>query len=377
VNRRRLAAFAGAIGLLGAFFSSGVAARADTAISDATFNTMVSNYVAMATSVQGVCLGVPQANDGTCPNIVQSSTDQNNVAVCVEHDTMVDENCVIDQTSVSGHNIAIVVQFFSKNQTANQSASITQRNGDGSDLAAIVQIAKQSIQSAGTQKDDQEATISQSGNLLPADAGRNLTILHQSSTQFGQSGTMDQQIQTSIEHGSVFQNRGGVSRAHADQSQSQTLKGLGAQFQTIDPRCCAFQRNNPMDDVSIAQQDSMFADHPASQHSSTIGKCDSSGHCGIDQNASVNGTSLHEQVDCTGKPCSSGIACSTAGCQPCVVVIIEGTPSCMSSTAPVAFNNPGTDTGRWDADLAAWWSTGPRPSTSPSARFTITAALLA
>jgi hypothetical protein len=337
MHRRRFAAFAGAIGLLGALFSSGVAARADTAMSDAQFTTMVDTYVALALSGQGVCLGVPQANDGTCPNIVQVSNDQNNVAVCVEHDTMVPESCVIDQTSVTRHNIAIVVEFYSKTQTAKQTASITQKNEDGSNLAATVQIAKESIQFAGIQSDDQEASFHQTGNLSATDPGRDLTILHQSSTQFGQSGTMDPQSQNSIEHGQVFQQRGGVSRAHADQSQDQTLKGLGAQTQHIDPRCCAFQRSNINDDFGIAQQDSMFAEHPMSQDSSTIGECDSSGHCGIDQKASVDGTSLHRQVDCNGTSCSSGIACTTAGCQPCTVVITEGGPICfVGGTLPIA-----------------------------------------
>jgi hypothetical protein len=318
--RRRLAAFAGAIGLLGALFSSGVAARADTSISDAAFNTMVNSYVDMALGGQGVCLGVPQANDGTCPNTVQSSTDHNNVAVCVEHDTAVDESCVIDQTNITGHNIAIVVQIYNKNQDASQRADIIQRNVDGSNLAAIVQIVKQSTQSAGAQNDNQQASIAQNGNALPTDGGRNHAILHQSSNQFGQSGTMDPQSQNSIENGQVSQTRGGVSRAHADQSQSQTLKGLGPQTQSIDPRCCAFQRSNPNNDFAIAQSAIQFADRPVSQHSSTIGDCDSSGHCGIDQTASVNNNpALRQHTDCTGTSCSSGIVCSTSGCQSCTV----------------------------------------------------------
>jgi hypothetical protein len=316
--RRRFAAFAGAIGLLGALFSSGVAARADTAISDATFNTMVSNYVAMATSGQGVCLGVPQANDGTCPNIVQSSTDQNNVAVCVEHETMVDETCMIDQTNVSGHNIAIVVQFFNKNQTANQKAMIIQKNGDGSNLAAVVQIAKQSIQSFGTQTVVQDSTISQNGNPSPSDAGRNLTILHQSSTQFGQSGTMTLlQKQDSSEHGDISQARGGVSRAHANQSQSQTLKGLGEQRQHIDPRCCMAQGDNPNNSGDISQSASQFADQPTAQDSSTLGDCSSSGTCAVDETASINGGPTVRN-HCGPTSCSIGIVCTTGtGCTPC------------------------------------------------------------
>jgi hypothetical protein len=327
--RRRLAAFAGAIGLLGALFSSGVAARADTAISDAAFATMVDSYVSQAISGQTVCLGVPQANDGTCPNIIQSSPDQNNVAVCVEHDTVVDEFCSIGQTSATGHNIAIVVQFYSKTQSANQTAWITQTNTDGSNLAAIVQIAKESTQSAGIQTDNQEARISQNGNPALTDAGRNLTILHQSSTQFGQAGPFDAQEQDSTEHGNVSQTRGGVSRAHADQSQSQTLKGMGPQRQHLDPRCCANQQSNPNDDFAITQNASQFADNPAAvQDSSTVGDCSSSGNCSVDQTASINGsTPVHQQ--CSGSSCSIGIACSTAsGCAPCTVVNGEGGPMC-------------------------------------------------
>jgi hypothetical protein len=330
--RRRLAAFAGAIGLLGALFSSGVAARADTAISDAAFSTMVDTYVALATSGQGLCLGVPQSNDGTCPNTLQSSTDKNNVAVCVEHDTVTDESCVIDQTNTSGHNIAIVVQFYGKNQTANQTASITQRNQYGSNLSATVQIAKQSIQSFGTQTVIQKASISQGGTLLANDTGRNLTILHQSSDQFGQSGTVGLQKQVSTEDGHVSQQSTGVSRAHANQSQSQTLKGLGQQIQNIDPRCCATQQDNPNNDFSITQDANQSADNPYSQESSTVGVCDSSGHCGVDQTASINGSTPVRQ-HCSASSCSIGIACSTGtGCTPCTVVNTEGGPMCSVNT---------------------------------------------
>jgi hypothetical protein len=358
--RRRLAAFAGAIGLLGALFSAGVAARADTAISDAQFTTMVDTYVALALSGQGLCLGVPMANDGTCPSSTQWSTDQNNFEVCVEHDTMVDETCTIVQHSMTGHNVAIVVQFYSKTQTAKQTASITQDNRDGSNLAATVQIAKESIQSFGTQTVVQDSSISQNGNPSVTDAGRDLTILRQSSTQFGQSATVGLQEQDSAEHGNVTQSRGGVSRAHADQSQSQTLKGPGGQTQHIDPRCCGFQRFNPNDDIGIAQQADQFADNPVSQHSSTIGDCDSSGHCGIDQKASVNGgPTLHLQQDCTGTPCSSGIACTTAGCQPCTVVFNEvGPPTCIvAGGAPIAaaFSNKAPAIDRAVANLADRW----------------------
>jgi hypothetical protein len=335
---RRFAAFAGAIGLLGALFSSGVAARADTAMSDAAFTTMVDTYVALAISGQGLCLGVPMANDGTCPNTTQISTDQNNIFVCVEHDTMVAEHCETHQSSITGHNIAIVVQFYSKNQTANQTALITQDNQDGSNLAATVQIAKQSIQSFGTQTVFQDASISQNGrNPSVTDAGRNLTILHQSSTQFGQAGPTDTQEQDSTEHGRVSQTRGGVSKAHADQSQSQTLKGMGKQTQHLDPRCCMVEGTNPNNHGDIAQLASQFADHPFLQDSSTIGDCASSGDCAVDQTASINGsTPVHQH--CGPTSCSIGIVCSTAsGCSPCSPTPTEGgPPPCFPVTLTIA-----------------------------------------
>jgi hypothetical protein len=370
--RRRLAAFAGAIGMLGALLSSGVAARADTTISDAQFTTMVDTYVAQAISGQGLCLSVPMTNDGTCPSSTQSSTDKNNIEVCVEHDTMVDETCVIDQTNVSGHNIAIVIQFFSKTQTANQTARITQNNQDGSNLAAIVQIVKESTQSGITQMDDQEATISQNGNSAVTDAGRNLTILHQSSTQFGQAGPLDTQEQDSTEHGNVSQSRGGVSRAHADQSQSQTLKGMGIQTQRLDPRCCMFQQSNPNNNGDIAQTASQFEDNPRAQDSTTLGDCNSSGQCAVDQTASINGNPPVRQ-HCGPTSCSIGIACSTfSGCQPCP--IIEGTAVC-GGDAPLALNNQGTGS-RGGADgLALRWGAPARSSGAQTSRLTTPALL--
>lgn len=309
--RRRFAAFAGAIGLLGALFLSGVAARADTAISDATFTTMVDTYVAQALSGQALCLTVPMTNDGTCPSSTQSSTDQNNIEVCVEHDTMVDETCSIEQHNMTGHNIAIVVEIYTQNQNTTQTASISQTNDSGPNLAAIVQIANQSIQSAFTQVAHQNATISQTGNTPMTDTGRNLGILHQSSNQFGQSAAPDPQEQDSFEYGTIDQTSTGVSRIIADQSQSQKLKGTGSQTQTIDPRCCSAQGSNLSDDFTIKQSTDQSGNQNAHQVANSYGMCTSSGQCTITQSASDNTDSFGPSTTtCTpGVPCNSTVSC--------------------------------------------------------------------
>ena len=288
---------------------------------------------------------------------------------------------MIDQTNVSGQNIAIVIQIYTKPQTASQTASITQRNTDGSNLAAIVQIVKQSSQSAITQTDVQDASFIQIGNNpLTTDTGRNLSILLQSSMQFGQSGSaLDVQEQDSTERGHVDQSRGGVSKALAGESQSQTLKGPGQQTQHLDPHCCASQQSNPNNDFEIRQLANQFAENTAarSQDSSTIGDCSSSGHCGIDQTASINGQSQHQHTDCTAASCSNAIACSTTtGCVPCPPPGFVEAGQCFTDTAPVAFNNRGTTIGRGAAILAVRWTAASRSSSASSARSATTTALL-
>jgi hypothetical protein len=52
----------------------------------------------------------------------------------------------------------------------------------------------------------------------------------------------------------------------------------------------------------------------AVQESSTVGECDSAGHCTIDQTATQNGASATTHTDCTpGSFCGNQITCSGGG----------------------------------------------------------------
>jgi hypothetical protein len=161
--RGRLAAFAGAIGLLAALFSSGVAARADTLPGvDATLSSLMSTYLS---SSQDACVGGTSTYSSltgttTC-TISQTTPGEKHIAVCVQSNTPgTSQVCVITQTNDSSNNYALVFQHVIDNggpsQDFTQGSTITQSmttfgSGTGSNFAAIVQIVKQSTKEAGDQ----------------------------------------------------------------------------------------------------------------------------------------------------------------------------------------------------------------------------------
>jgi len=111
------------------------------------------------------------------------------------------------------------------------------------------------------------------------------------------------------------------------------------------------------------QKADQFADNPFSQDSSTIGDCSSSGHCGIDQTASINGSRpFRQQMDCTNGSCSSVIVCDTEG-------------GCgAGGFAPVALNTPGTYNRR-EHEVLPTWSGAARSSSTYTSRFATPALL--
>jgi hypothetical protein len=339
--RRRLLSIVGALGLMTGLISSGVAAQADTSMSDSTFQTMVNFYATITNNGGTLCYAQPASNPPSPPGactLNQSSTTQNNFAICVELSTAnpASESCDITQTSTFGNNIAIIIQRVRQGggtvESGEQNGSINQNSGAGSNLAATLQMFTQRF---GNQNDDPTQTDQQnSSTFQTSTSGHNFKLLAQSSQQDAQSALGG--TQSSGEDGTINQHSTGVSKALAFQNQHQGLTGGGVQSQTIDPRCCSQQDVNTGDVFQITQKADQRADGTApTQDSSTIGECDSTGNCTIDQTASTNAGSQHNHLVCTpGVFCSIGIVCTTAQCSPCTPQ--EEGCSVIVLTAPVA-----------------------------------------
>jgi hypothetical protein len=343
--RRRLLSIVGALGLVSGLLSSGVAAHADTSMSDSTFQSMVSFYQTVASFTGSFCYAPATAT--SCPTLTQGSatSTSDNVAVCVEYANTaapLPQSCVISQTTLSGNNIAIVIQIVNRKgsdatQTATQDGTITQHNGSGNNFAAVLQFARQSTGMPGTQTDTQTAAIDQNDPSLTA-TGRNLAILGESSNQFGQSANAAlSQTQTSTQDVSfgahhINQYSKGVSKAFPTQSQLQVLFGDGSQQQTIDPRCCSEQLDSganvfPIKESAIqsAKRNNGTINTGAFQNSNSFGTCKSSGNCTITQFSSNNGASFGP----TTTTCTPGVQCfSTVNC-----FSGEGTPFCGTGGA--------------------------------------------
>jgi hypothetical protein len=321
--RRRLLSIVGALGLVTGLLSSGVAAQADTSMSDSSFQSMVNFYTAIASYGGTFCYAQPASTPpsppGTC-TLNQTSSTQNNFAICVEFTTAnpATQACNITQTTGSGTNIALIIQRVRQTgagtENGSQDGSIGQTSGTGSNLAATVQVFSQQFGNRPedpTQNDTQSASTSQTST-----SGHNFKFLAQSSQQDAQSALGG--TQSSDEHGDINQSSTGVSKALAFQNQHQGLTGGGPQSQSIDPRCCSFQGTNPGNVFQITQKADQHADGTApTQDSSTIGQCDSSGNCTIDQTATTNAGSQHNHLVCTGTFCTTGIVCTAAACTPC------------------------------------------------------------
>ena len=334
--RRRLLAILGALGLVAGLLTSGVAAQADTSMSEAAFNALVSGYATVANNGQTFCYAQPSSST-TCPTLTQTSTTQNNFAICIESSTAnpASQYCNITQANGAGHNVAIIIQLVRQNggavQSGTQDGSISQDTGTGSNLAATVQMFTQRF---GNRNEDPSQTDSQaSSTFQTSGSGRNYKLLKQSSRQDAQSALGG--TQNSSEDGTINQTSSGVSKAVAFQDQHQGLTGGGPQSQMIDPRCCSNQTGNPNNVFQITQRADQRADSmAANQDSLTEGTCDSTGHCTIDQTASTNAGSQHNHLVCNPGFCSTGIVCTAAACTPCT----PGEGGCLPPNpgAPVA-----------------------------------------
>jgi hypothetical protein len=345
--RRRLLSLVGALGLVAGLLTSGVATQADTSMSDSAFQAMVNNYLAQVNNGQQFCYA--PASTTSCPTLTQASVGGDNVAVCAQYaNTAADpfQTCLIDQTNVAGNNIAIVIQIVNHrgndaSQDATQDGTITQRNLTGNNFAAVLQFVRQSDGTAGFQTDYQFATINQNtpgvGTLPPAATGRNLAILGESSSQYGQSqGLPSIQTQFSTQDVSdathhINQYSTGVSKAFPAQSQIQVLFGDGSQQQTIDPRCCSQQLSNPNNvfpinesAIQVARRNNGLKNTFASQSSELFGTCQSSGQCTITQFASNNGTTFGPTTtSCLpGDPCTVNIVCYSGEGSACAPVVL-------------------------------------------------------
>jgi hypothetical protein len=385
--RRRLLSIVGALGLVTGLLSSGVAAQADTSMSDSTFNTMVSSYQTLASFVPNFCYA--PGSPTSCPTTTQVSTGSNNVAVCVETDQTAApaQTCSITQTNATGNNIAIVIQIVSRNSTdsfqnATQDASIQQDTVSGSNFAAVVQVVKQSTGASGAQSqiDNQGARIEQNGATVGTatpPTGHNLAILFESSKQSGssqigasQTQFSNEDVNTSPHH--INQYSSGVSTAFASQNQVQQLFGTGLQSQTIDPRCCSIQQSNLNDKFNIQQFASQVNNHQltSSQDATSVAQCTTSGNCTTSSTTSQNGATTTVTCGPTSS-CTAVVVCSNGTC-PEACFNSEGCsvppPPCFTSceTAPVATASFG------NKELAI----APRSQTKPLARSAPSAALL-
>jgi hypothetical protein len=328
--RRRLLAILGALGLVAGLLTSGVAAQADTSMSDSDFNAMVSTYLTQANTGSTFCRAQP-ATTTDCPVITQESAgSSNNVAICVENDHTAappTQFCSITQTNTTRNNIAIVIQIVNRSgndldQNATQDGRIHQNNLSGHNFAAVLQFVKQSTRAIGAQSqtDNQGAAIEQNQLTGAAASGHNLAILGESSKQTGYSQVAAMQTQFSNEDANtdphhINQTSTGLSIALATQSQVQELFGSGLQDQTIDPRCCSIQQSNPNDRFTIRQFASQRNNHQvgSTQHATSVAQCSTSGSCTTSSTTTQNGVTT--TVPCGPEPsCSAVLVCTNSIC---------------------------------------------------------------
>jgi hypothetical protein len=353
--RRQLLSIFGALGLVSGLISSGVAAQAanSSGLGAAAGALLASS--AGAGNGDSQCSGTFDPTTGIC-TISQTTLTEDHSAVCVEDNVPGGvEGCAITQTSGPGfNNRAVVAQRYHENQGPNQTTCPTTQSGTqcatqtvtivqmatsgGSNFASVRQKTDQKLEpntnGDQNQHDDQEVTITQT-----SDSGQNETDLDQSSKQNARSKTSANQTQISAEHGDITQFSSGLSKASANQDQDQRLAGNGSQTQQIDPRCCTTQLSNPDDVFTITQHANQQAESDgAFQESSTVGECDSAGHCTIDQTAVQNGASATTHIDCTpGSFCGNQITCSGGGelgANRCVSKPIGDAPVAARSTTP-------------------------------------------
>ena len=316
--RRRLLSIVGAVGLVATLVSSGVAAQAAKEAP-----TLDAQAQAWSTSDQSVCLSngesVPLASDGTCV-IVQVSSDQHNIAICVQNDndTTV-KTCEIDQTNQNGDNRAIVVQHSnqskSPSENATQQVTITQTNGAGRNDARVLQMVKQKTSTADT--NNTQTQIAQQFDSIDQTAvtGGQKVSLDQKSSQAADSDSAATQNQFSDQDVSDFghhvnQNSAGLSEIAVEQNQSQKASGTGSQDQQVDPRCCSVQQSNADDTFSITETVSQMGNPNAFQEAISAGVCATSGNCMVSQSSQNNNASTTNT--CSSSSCTAVIVCSSS-----------------------------------------------------------------
>jgi hypothetical protein len=325
--RGRLLAIAGALGLVAALASSGVAAQAANG-----GPSLDAQAQAWSASDQSVCISngesVPLASDGTCM-IVQVSSDQHNIAICVQNDndTTV-KTCEIDQTNQNGDNRAIVVQHSnqSKNpsENATQQVTITQRNGAGRNDARVLQMVKQKTSTAdGSNTQTQIAQQFDSIDQTAVTGGQKVR-LDQKSSQAADSDSAATQNQFSNQDVSerghhINQNSAGLSEIDVKQDQNQKATGSGSQDQEVDPRCCSLQQGNADDTFNITETVSQMGNPNAFQDAISVGMCATSGNCMVFQSSQNNNASTTNT--CSSSNCAVVITCTSSSeggaCTPC------------------------------------------------------------
>jgi hypothetical protein len=314
--RRRLLSIVGAVGLVATLVSSGVAAQASKEAP-----TLDAQAQAWSTSDQSVCLSngesVPLASDGTCM-IVQVSSDQHNIAICVQNDTTV-ESCSIDQTNVSGDNRAIVVQHYnqskSPSENATQTVDILQTNGVGRNDARVLQMVRQKTSTADTSNTQTQIARQFDSIDQTAVTGGQKVSLDQKSSQAADSDSAATQNQFSDQDVSDFghhvnQNSAGLSEIAVKQDQSQKATGTGSQDQEVDPRCCSVQQSNADDTFSITETVSQMGNPSAFQDAISAGVCATSGNCMVSQSSQNNNASTTNT--CSSSSCTAVISCSSS-----------------------------------------------------------------
>jgi hypothetical protein len=377
--RRRLAAFAGAIGLLAALVSSGVAARADTVSGiDSTMSSLISTYL---NSSQDACFtssGTAVKDAGTCtitPALTPSG--KKNMAVCVQSNSAgPTQVCSIMQDNADQNNYALVIQHIEQSQgfmqTAKQSVSIKQTNGSGSNFARVFQTINQSTHDqddSGMQTQisvqhveatpftsdgpglSQMSSMGSNFGVVTEDStqsGKRAQVQNQTAEQFaGNSGTgngIDQtapsgknvaslfhtqqqrldaspsQTQTATQDGDITQNGvQGTNLASGSQSQDQQENGPPGtdQHQTGGPKCCSAQTGGQFDiTIKTVQFGNQIT--PANQNEDLQGNCDSlpDGTCNVLLSATQQGQTT--STTCTFATCHPTIIC-VEGERPCFV----------------------------------------------------------
>ncbi|MDQ6710308.1 MAG: hypothetical protein M3Z11_07090 [Candidatus Dormibacteraeota bacterium] len=331
---------AAAFGMLVGLGSSGIAAQAAPAAPaapDATFNTLLATYTALADGGGSACIGGTPSTTGattTC-TIVQPQPGHTgrNVAVCVQNNTPgTIQVCDIMQTNTTSNNYALVIQRRSQNggavQEATQFADVEQLNGTGSNFLGEFQLITQTTGDAN--RDDPSQTNNQ---YLGSDSdetqqtatagGSNFALLAQRSRQFG-SAERAAQTQNSNQVGRLNQvdTPGGRSLNLVSQEQLQHLEGDGPQTQTVDPRCCTNQGTNPNDSFNIRQQTVQEGGPQAAQDAKTVGTCQTTGKCTVIQSSTQQGTTTTNQCG-PASFCAAAITCTKGVCTPI--------PACFAS----------------------------------------------